>query len=273
LIQGVLLGVVLGAATAWLLENLDKTVKTPQQARTLLPYPVLGSIPTFRGSKLVVRDNPSAPVSEAFRMLQANLRFLSADRQLKVIVVASATAKEGKSTIAANLAAATAQLGRRVLLVDVDLRHPAQHQLWELPNEVGLSNVLGREVEFSEAVAEVMPNLDVLTSGELPSNPVTLIDSSQMAVLIGNSSQNYDLVIVDTPPLTLAADATVLGKMTDGILMAVRPGVADSGSVAAAKELLSQSNQTVLGLAINGTSAQAISYSSTVGASAAIDRT
>jgi Mrp family chromosome partitioning ATPase len=116
-----------------------------------------------------------------------------------------------------------------------------------------------------------LPNLDVLTAGELPSNPVALIDSSQMAVLIGNSSQSYDLVIVDTPPLTVAADATVLGKMTDGILIAVRPGVSDSGSVAVAKELLSQSNQTVLGLAINGTSAKGISYYGIANTSSAID--
>ena len=252
LARGVILGIVLAAVTAWLLETLDKTVKSPQTARQLFDYPLLGTIPNFQGSHLIVRDNSNAFVSEAFRMLQTNLRFLNVDRQCKVIVISSSVGKEGKSVVASNLAIAVAQLGRQVLLIDGDLRQPTQHLIWELPNNRGLSSVLTGQVEFNEAVTEVLPNLQLLASGETSNTPIALIDSSQMAVLIANSAQNYDFVIVDSPPLTASADAMLLGKMTDGIMLVVRPEVADFNSINTSKDLLEQSHQTVLGIVING---------------------
>jgi capsular exopolysaccharide synthesis family protein len=252
LARGIILGIVLAAITAWLLETLDKTVKSPQTARQLFDYPLLGTIPNFQGSHLIVRDNSNAFVSEAFRMLQTNLRFLNVDRQCKVIVISSSVGKEGKSVVASNLAIAVAQLGRQVLLIDGDLRQPTQHLIWELPNNIGLSSVLTGQVEFNEAVTEVLPNLQLLASGETSNTPIALIDSSQMAVLIANSAQNYDFVIVDSPPLTASADAMLLGKMTDGIMLVVRPEVADFNSINTSKDLLEQSHQTVLGIVING---------------------
>ncbi|MFB8787485.1 MAG: CpsD/CapB family tyrosine-protein kinase [Potamolinea sp.] len=185
-------------------------------------------------------------------MLQANLKFISSDKQLKTIVVTSSVPKEGKSEVSANLAVAMAQVGRRVLLIDADMRHPSQHHLWELTNSVGLSNVLVGEAEFNTAVKEVMPKLDVLTAGVIPPNPVALLDSKRMASLIENFSKNYDCVIIDTPPLAGIADAPILGKMSDGILLVVRPKVVDSVSANAAKEFLARSGQNVLGLVANG---------------------
>lgn len=259
LVQGTILGLVLAILVAWLLEATDKKIRSSDTARELLPYPLLGAIPTF-SRRLVVRDDPGSPVSEAFRSLQTNLRFVQSERQVKVMVVTSAVPKEGKSTIVANLAAATAQLGRRVLLIDGDLRLSSQHKLWQISNEMGLSAVLRDAVPLAQAIAEVMPNLWVLPSGDTPPNPVALLDSSQMGVLIGNVAQNYDWVIIDTPPLTAASDATILGKMTDGVVMVSRPGVADSESVKLSKELLEQSKQTVLGLIVNGSAAKCLPY-------------
>jgi len=259
LIQGAILGLVLAVAVAWLLEKMDKKIHTSDTARELLPYPLLGAIPTFY-RRLVVRDDPASYVSEAFRSLQTNLRFLQIDRPLKVIVVASAVSGEGKSTIAANLATATSQLGRRVLLIDGDLRLSSQHKLWQISNGMGLSAVLRDAVPLAQAVSEVMPNLWVLPAGDTPPNPVALIDSSQMGVLIGNVSKNYDLVIIDTPPLTAASDATILGKMTDGVVMVIRPGVTDSDSAMLSRELLEQSQQNVIGLVINGAKAQNLTF-------------
>jgi capsular exopolysaccharide synthesis family protein len=136
--------------------------------------------------------------------------------------------------------------------VDADMRHPSQHHLWELTNASGLSNILVGEAEFNTAVKEVMPGLDVLTSGVIPPNPVALLDSKRMASLMETFLKNYDFVIVDTPPLAGIADAPILGKMADGILLVVRPGVVDATSAKSAKEFLERSGQNVLGLVANG---------------------
>lgn len=262
---GNVLAILLATATIFVLEVSDTSIKTLKEARELFGYTLLGSIPYF-GKKvtprrqeqdwtipeLPVRDSSRSPVSEAYRMLQANLKFLSSDKALKVIVVTSSVPKEGKSTVSANLASAMAQLGRRVLLVDADMRRPLQHHIWELTNAAGLSDVIVGQAEFSAVVTQVMVKLDVLSAGVIPPNPMALLDSNRMAALIEDFCEDYDFVIIDAPPLVLAADALTLGKMTDGILLVARPGVIDSTSAAAAKESLERCGQNVLGLVVNG---------------------
>jgi capsular exopolysaccharide synthesis family protein len=199
-----------------------------------------------------VITSPHSIISEAYRMLQANLRFLSPDQDLKVIVVTSSVPKEGKSTVSTNLAVAIAQLGNQVLLIDADLHHPQQHHIWDLTNEVGLSEVIVNQAELKKAVKHVMPNLDILPSGVIPPNSLALLGSKRMNSLVEDFSQTYDFVIVDTSPLLLVADALTLSKMSDGILLVTRPGVIDKVSAKAAKERLEQSGQNVLGLVVNG---------------------
>lgn len=261
---GNILALILAILTICILELSDRSVKTLREARERLDYTLLGTIPYF-GKRYTNRRNqewsipelpvinlPRSPISEAYRMLQANLKFLSSDKPLKVIVVTSAVPKEGKSTVSANLAAAMAQLGRKVLLVDADMRHPLQHHIWELTNAAGLSDVIVSQAEFESVVTEVIPKLDVLSAGVIPPNPMALLDSKRMASLVQYFSDRYDFVIIDAPPLVLAADAVTLGKMTDGVLLVARPGVLDSSSAAAAKESLERSGQNVLGLVVNG---------------------
>lgn len=279
LVSGSLLGTLLAIAVAMLLESQDKSVKTIEEARELFGFTLLGVIPFHRKSEknplrhswwlksaaqdlelsprqIVVRDTPHTSSSAAYRMLQANLRFLSSDKELKAIVVSSSLPQEGKSTVSANLAVAIAQLGRKVLLVDADMHCPVQHRIWELPNQVGLSNVIVGQSGFGDAIAQVMDNLDVLTCGVIPPNPMALLDSQRISLLIKQFSASYDAVIIDAPSLNVAADALILGKKADGILLVVRPGVLNSGTVAFAKELLKKSSQHVLGLVVNGVSAK-----------------
>jgi len=265
LVFGGAIATVLAIGTIILLEVRDVSLKTLKEVRDLFGYTLLATIPSF-GKKirlrakdqersipaLPVRDTPRSPISEAYRMLQANLKFLSSDNPPKVIVVTSSVPKEGKSTVSANLAAAMAQLGRRVLLVDADLRHPSQHHIWELTNAGGLSDVLVGQAQFNTVVTKVMDNLEVLSCGVIPPNPLALLDSKRMAALIEDFAQTYDFVIIDAPPLILAADALTLGKMTDGVLLVARPGVVDSTSATAAKESLVRSGQNALGLVVNG---------------------
>jgi polysaccharide biosynthesis transport protein len=271
LLKGGILATLFAVVIAILMEAIDRSIKTADEAKALAGYPVLGVIPDFKqaaklypykhnsnGSRrqifsdIVVRSLPDSPISEAFRMLQTNLKFLNSDKAVKVLVVTSSVPKEGKSTIAANLAAATAQMGCRVLLIDADMRQPTQHQIWQVPNAVGLSNVVTRQNKFQPSLHNVMPDLYLLTAGIAPPNPVALLSSQRMAALIEFCAQAYDCVIIDSPPISVAADASILGKMTDGIALLVRPGVSDSSSFATSKQMLDQSGQNVLGLVING---------------------
>lgn len=265
LIIGGLLGSILGIATAFILEALDTSVNTVEKARDLLNYNLLGIIPYLESSAevshtvlkqvtplMLVRDTSQFTNNEAYRILQANLKLISFDRPLKAIVVTSSVPQEGRSTISASLALTMAQLNNRVLLVDADMRHSAQHQIWQLSNTVGLSDILTEQALYRTAIQQETTNLDVLTSGVSHPNPTALLDSKNMTLLIKDLSKHYDYVIIDTPPLATASDALILGKMADGMLMIARPGVVDSSSAASVKEALAQSSQNVLGLVING---------------------
>lgn len=277
---GAVLGVALAALVVTILETLDRSIKTIDEIRDLSGYPIMGIIPDFNyssarktrkdlpssaiaatTSQLIVRDAPRSPITEAFRILQTNLQFSNSDNSLKVIVVTSSVPQEGKSTIAANLALTMADLGKRVLLVDVDMRKPSQQKIWKLDNKVGLSSVLTDQVTLDLAKQELSDHIDIVTSGPIPPNPVTLIQSKRMLDLVEMASNEYDLVILDSPPVTVAADASILGKIGNGILLVVRPEVADSGSFGYTKRVLEQSEQNVFGMVVNGITPENNSYS------------
>ena len=263
---GIVGGILLGAIAGFGLDIIDRSLKTVREARQLFKYTLLGVIPSVnKRSKnhtwldaidssipRVAVDVNQFPLGDAYQMLQANLKFLSSDREIKAIVVTSSVSKEGKSEIAANLALAMSHVGRKVLLVDADMRRPVQHHIWNLTNAIGLSNVMVEQIASDTATHEVMPNLFVLPSGVLPPNPVALLDSKRMATLVESFTQDYDFVIFDTPSLAGTADAAVLSKLVDGTLLVVRPGTIDYSSANAAKEFLVQSGQNVLGMVING---------------------
>jgi capsular exopolysaccharide synthesis family protein len=261
---GVILGGLFYIMTAFILELMDPSVKTSKEARNLMGYKVLGMIPSSRKKALLpssdsgisaehqIIEAPHSVSSEAYKMLQTKLRFLNSNQnKQQVIVVTSSVPREGKSTVAANLAAATAEMGSRVLLIDADMHHPRQQDIWNLSNEVGLNEVLIDRAELYQAVKPVMPNLDILSSGNLPANSLALLNSEQMNYVIDYAKHKYDFVVIDTPPILLLADVLTLSKHTDGILMVVRPGVVDPASAVASRELLEQSGQKVLGLVVN----------------------
>ncbi|ABA20669.1 Lipopolysaccharide biosynthesis [Trichormus variabilis ATCC 29413] len=258
---GGFLGFFLAIGAALLLEAGDKSVRTQEEAQQLLDYPLLGTIPAFdqkarlaRGesiTELPVLNNPYSSVNAAFEMLQINLGFSFSDKKLKVIVVSSCVMNEGKSFIAANLAVATAQMGRRVLLIDADMRRPRQHEMWQQPNLMGLSNVLVGQATLAEAAKEVVINLELLTSGTIPPNPAALLDSQRMNGLLQQAAEDYDYVIIDTPPLSVLADASIIGKMADGMLLVARPGVLNSAAAKTTKTLIEHSRVSVLGMVVN----------------------
>jgi polysaccharide biosynthesis transport protein len=268
LAAGAFLGGILALGTISILEARDKSIKTVKEARQLLGYTLLGAIPASEYKALpentlggslppgvkvpALIASPQSPAGGAYRMLQANLRFMRSETELKTVVISSSVPREGKSTVAANLAAAIAQVGRRALLIDADMHRPRQHEIWNIPNRLGLSEVIMGQATTEVAVQQVLPFLDVLTAGTQPPSPLALLDSDAMSSFLAQMSEIYDLIILDTPPLVFEADATVLGKMCDGLLLVVRPGVVDSVSGAMAKEFLEQSGQNVLGQVVNG---------------------
>ncbi|MBD2363128.1 polysaccharide biosynthesis tyrosine autokinase [Anabaena minutissima FACHB-250] len=259
---GGFLGIFAALGIALLLESVDKSVKTAEEAKRLLNYPLLGTIPIFdqkarlangeKSTELPVLNNPYSSVNAAFEMLQINLGFTLSDKELKVIVVSSSVMGEGKSFIAANLAVATAQMGKRVLLIDADMRRPHQHDVWQIPNMMGLSNVLVGQSEFGKTTKEVVVNLDLLTAGTIPPNPVVLLDSQRMASLIAQAKEDYDYIIIDTPPMSMLADAMIVSNLADGMLLVARPGVVNSAAAKATKDLLEHSRVGVLGMVVNG---------------------
>ncbi|MBW4628502.1 MAG: polysaccharide biosynthesis tyrosine autokinase [Brasilonema octagenarum HA4186-MV1] len=261
----VFVGLLLGTAAAFFVDLIDRTLKTVKEAETFFGYTLLGLIPRFESKKtsspvnlmsdkasarIIVATSPRSVVHEAYQMLQANLKFIS-HRKVRTIVVTSCVPGEGKSEVSANLAAVLAQAGRRVLLVDADMRKPSQHHLWGLVNSVGLSNVIVGQDQLPQTVQTVTKELSVLTAGVQPPNPLGLLDSERMATLIETFCDRYDVIVFDTPPLAGTADAAVLGKMADGVLLVARPGVVDSASATAAKSLLGRSEARILGMIAN----------------------
>ncbi|WP_088888912.1 GumC family protein [Leptolyngbya ohadii] len=263
LIAGSAIGVILGILTAFILDYRDNTIKTSSDAKAIFRFPTLGVIPDFGKSSgslrkngrrnsfnIPVRDNPQSFISEIYRMIFTNLRHFHAGQNVKVVAVTSSIAGEGKSTLAANLALAASEACNKTLLIDADLRRSSQHTMWGITSSFGLADVLSGQVELQEAVQRVK-ELDILPAGNLSSNSLALLTSQRMRHLIQALTQSYDFVVIDTPPLLVSADTSVIGKATDGILMVVRPGVIARQNAASAQELLQQSGQRVLGQVVN----------------------
>ena len=261
---GGFLGIVLAFGSALFLDAVDKSVKTAEEAEQLFGYPLLGAIPKLQrddgASELPLLNNPYSSVNSAFEMLQINLGFSISDKELKLIVVSSCLPNEGKSFVAANLAVATAQMGRRVLLIDGDMRRPCQHNMWKQTNLMGLSDVLAGQAKLGQAIHEASVNIDLLTAGTIPPNPAALLDSQRMQELLRQASQDYDCVIIDTPPLRFIADASIIGKMADGLVLISRPGIVNSDAIRTTKALLENSQLPVLGMVVNCVSGKSSYY-------------
>lgn len=202
--------------------------------------------------KLITVENPKAIVSEQFRTLRTNINFSNPDKVLKTILVTSSSPGEGKSTISANVASVYAQEGKRVLLVDGDMRKPTVHHTFGLKNTKGLSNVLTRQVSIEEAIhPSTLDNLSIMASGPIPPNPAELLASKSMEQLIGELTAQYDFVIFDAPPILSVTDAQILSNRCDGTVLVVKAGEAEKTMVQKAKESLVASQANILGVILN----------------------
>jgi len=197
-------------------------------------------------------DQPKSAVSEAYRTLRTSVMFSALQKGGKTIMVVSATAGEGKTTTAANLAVSLADAGKRVILVSADLRKPRVHRFFGLENTVGLSNVLAGEVKPWEALQDPkVDNLRVMASGGIPARPAELLQSEQMGELIVELREVADFVILDTAPILLVTDALALAPLVDGVVFIADSQGTTRGAVAHARENLEQVNAPILGAALN----------------------
>jgi len=204
-------------------------------------------------SGLVSHVNPKSPVAEAYRILRTNIQFSSPDRELKIILITSSRTDEGKSTTVANLAVTMAQSNMRVLLIDCDLRKPVIHRTFGLVNIKGLTNVLVEGIDYNAVInVTEVENLDIITSGPKPPNPAELLGSKKMEEFLYSVRQNYDIVIVDTPPVLPVTDAAVLCQYADGVVLVAGYGLATYDAVLQAKANLEKVNARILGVVLNG---------------------
>jgi len=202
---------------------------------------------------LITVADPRSPVSEAYRTLRTNLDFSSLDKPIKTMLVTSAGPEEGKSTVLANLAVITAQTGRKVILVDCDLRRPTLHYIFNLKNDVGLTTMV-----VDDAAMESPPlqdtgveGLQLVSSGPLPPNPSELLGSRRMGDIIADLLERADVVLFDAPPVVAVTDAAVLATKVDGVLLVVNAGGTKRDYARAAKARLEKVNANLLGAVLN----------------------
>lgn len=201
--------------------------------------------------RLIVHEEIKSPISEAYRTLRTNLQFSKSQGNLKTIMFTSAGPGEGKSTTVANTAVALAQSGKKVILMDCDLRKPVQHKIFGKKNR-GLTNILVEEVKIEEFLQKTeIENLRILTGGPIPPNPSELLGSSKMQEILDYLKSQADYLIIDVPPVVAVTDACVLAAKVDGIALVVNFGAIRPEMAQKAKNLLLKANGHVLGVIIN----------------------
>ncbi|MBY6273509.1 MAG: capsular biosynthesis protein [Bacillaceae bacterium] len=201
---------------------------------------------------LIAKQDPKSPITEQYRTIRTNIQFSAVDQEIRSIVVTSTAPGEGKSTTIANLAIVFAQQGKRVLLVDADLRKPTVHITFQFTNTIGLTNVLTKQVSVLEAVRKTdVENLYVMTSGPIPPNPAEILASQSMHDLLAEAEKHFDYVLFDAPPILAVTDAQILASLCDGTLFVVSSGKTERDYAVKAKELLLAANGKLLGAILN----------------------
>jgi polysaccharide biosynthesis transport protein len=266
------LGVISGVGLAFLLENLDNTVRTPEQAQAISGLPSLGMIPlgsksaghgaagkrlALTASKEVVETvtqvRPQSQMAESYRALRTSLLLSNLGAPPKVIMVTSARPQEGKTTTSINTAIVLAQKGVRVLLVDADLRRPSIHKTLGMGPRSGLSNVLTGSATLQQtiAISPILPNLSIMPAGTPPPNPAELLASSNMRDLIVELRELYDHIVIDTPPTLSVTDAVVLSPRADATILVIRSGQTTKQALRRSRDILMQVNAHVAGVLLN----------------------
>ncbi len=270
LLLGVFVGLALGFATAVLLKYLDTTLRSPEDVEKL-GMSVLTFIPSFaarddlkRSETLIAYTAPQAPASEAYRTLRTSLENIVPREEGKAacIIVTSPAPKEGKSTVVSNLAVSSAVSGKRVLLIDSDLRRPVQHSILEIDREPGFSDCLVGGVSINACIRKTLINgLHVMPSGHIPSHPAELLGSDRTPKLLDILRKHYDILFIDSPPIIAMADTLILARHTDGVALVISANSTKTLGLEKSNQILSANNGRILGVIVNRFNATKIYYS------------
>jgi capsular exopolysaccharide synthesis family protein len=253
LLMAAISGLILALGLVFLFEYLDNRIKSPQELRAHLNLPFLGMVPAIDTSGPTLLHNGVPPAfAEAIRAVRTNVLFSSAEEGVRMIVVTSAGPGEGKSMFSSNLSVSLAQAGQRVLHIDADMRRPRAHEIFEVPQEPGLSNLLVGDCKPSEAVRRTtVQNLVLLPAGMIPPNPAELLGSKRCAEYLGTLSDHFDWVVIDSPPVLAVADASVIANAATGVVFVVGADQTSRQTAKAAVEQLHAVGAHIIGAVLN----------------------
>ncbi|EGW38464.1 polysaccharide biosynthesis tyrosine autokinase [Desulfosporosinus sp. OT] len=257
-------GLMASLALAFLLEYRDNTLKSSEDIQKILNLSVMGKVPygpkikisevasSLENNSLWALSKKKSRVAEAYSTLRTNIQFLNSDGVKKRILITSTSHREGKSLITVNLAASLVHTGKRVLIIDANLRNPIQHDLFEFTSEEGLSNILVSQSPSLDQITQTrIQGLDVITAGPIPPNPTELLASENMKSILTAAAEIYDVVIIDSPPAMAIADVSVLAQEVDGVLLVVGSGEVSQEYVLEAKEQLEKVGAKIIGVVLN----------------------
>jgi capsular exopolysaccharide synthesis family protein len=264
IVLGLMFGLFVGICLALLQDFLDDRITNSEQADRLLGLPSLGHVPALsvEDARLLPQMKGLDPAAESYRILRTNIHFASIDAPVRTLLVTSANPGEGKTTTSANLAFAMAMDGKRVILVDADLRRPSLAKLLGVAAVPGLTDILLGHASLTEALhpMDYLPNLMVLPAGSVPPNPGELLNSRTFREVVAQLKDRSDVVVFDSPPGLVAADAAILASQMDGTVLVIETGSTKRGSAQHMVGILKQSRANVLGIAYNKMKAQDGSY-------------
>jgi capsular exopolysaccharide synthesis family protein len=249
-----ILGILAGLCLALLQELFDDRINSPEEAERALGLPSLGYIPMIEeeGLRLIRDISTFSPLMESYRTLRTNINFAAVGSDVKAIVVTSSVPAEGKSTTCANLAMAMALDGKRVVIVDADLRRPAQHKLFKTSSSPGLTDILVGTHSIDDVMqATKVEGVSIIPAGSPPPNPAELLGSAAMGHFLANIEAIADIVLFDSPPTLAVADGVVLASRCDGVLLVVGFGETKKANTRQAKEILTRANVHILGTVMN----------------------
>jgi len=265
-IVAALLGGLLVIGVIFMREAFDDTIRSTDLIVRDYHLPILGTIVRHNHKKegsLIALEEPRSPIVEAYRAIRTSINYASVDKPLKTFMITSMDPGEGKTTTLGNLAIVFAQTGKKVLVVDCDLRKPSLHRVFGCQNSFGLSNLLAQpsEIPLEQAMQSTkMENLHVLSSGPLPPNPAEWLGSKKMKKILEKLTDYADIVIIDTPPSLAVTDATVLAPQTDGVVLIARAGQTRKDALKETVEQMRSANANIIGVVLNDLDIKRSSY-------------
>ncbi|MBI5827526.1 MAG: polysaccharide biosynthesis tyrosine autokinase [Deltaproteobacteria bacterium] len=262
-IIAIVLGAPFGMGAALLMEYLNDSVSTSDDVKAVKHLTFLGSVFMLKKKepKLINEADPRSPLRESLRTIRNSIRFATTDKPPKSIVVTSSVQDEGKSFFVSNLAIQAATEGKKVLLIDGDMRRPGLNIYFNVPKTIGLTNFLVGDADINSIRLDSgVEGLSIIPTGPIPPDPARLVESKKMHQLIKDMEEAYDLVIIDSPPILAASDAVIFGRSADGVIMLIESGKAKKKHIADIMELLSKAGINVIGAALNKVSTGRHSY-------------